>query len=468
MLSACQLVMADTVRFPTHTNCLQAGRGGRGRGLSNLPAWMTKAGLTPSSLPAAGAAAAGGSAPAAAVTIGGLQAERRPLSMPPATMGRAAPAAAAATSSAESRWSVSPAYVPPARSQLVAMPIKQEPVAAAAAPAVQPGMSAADWSEHKAPDGRSYYYNAVTKVSTYDRPAVLPKLEPVKAEPVAAAAPAAAVVSPVEVPPCQWKAYDHNGKTYYSDGKTSLWEKPEEMKQHEAAVAKAKVAAEAAAKAASEAQSAAALAKAAAEEEAEREAAAAMKRGKRREEKAPVDVSVFTTPELKKEAFLALLLEEGVSSQHKWGEIEKFCSEDPRWGLLKKGEKRQATTEYQNQKRKDEAKEERMRAKKAKDAFLKMLATNFSIDGESRAVMVLVVVGSGSIDSSCSSCGITLRFRCCVFIDVETVFMHSSTCSVRRSCGCAQSCCISSCSSDVLILRSAKRPFHIVCCRISL
>eukprot|EP00953_Heterococcus_sp_UTEX-ZZ885_P009275 5482-Heterococcus_DN1.PRE.1 len=209
-----------------------AGRGGgRGRGLSNLPAWMTKAGLTPSSLPAAGAAAAGASAASAAVTIGGLQAERRPLSMPPATMGRSAPATSAAPSStAQSRWSAAPAYVPPARSQLVAMPVKQEP--AAAVPAVQPGMSAADWSEHKAPDGRSYYYNAVTKVSTYDRPAVLPKLEPVKAEPVAAAA----VIAPVvEVPPCKWKAYDHNGKTYYSDGKTSLWEKPEEMKQHEAA-----------------------------------------------------------------------------------------------------------------------------------------------------------------------------------------------------------------------------------------
>jgi pre-mRNA-processing factor 40 len=27
-----------------------------------------------------------------------------------------------------------------------------------------------DWTEHKAPDGRSYYYNSVTKQSSWDKP----------------------------------------------------------------------------------------------------------------------------------------------------------------------------------------------------------------------------------------------------------------------------------------------------------
>ena len=30
-----------------------------------------------------------------------------------------------------------------------------------------------EWSEHKAPDGRTYYYNAVTKQSHWEKPDVL-------------------------------------------------------------------------------------------------------------------------------------------------------------------------------------------------------------------------------------------------------------------------------------------------------
>lgn len=30
--------------------------------------------------------------------------------------------------------------------------------------------SSSDWTEHKAPDGRSYYYNSVTKQSSWEKP----------------------------------------------------------------------------------------------------------------------------------------------------------------------------------------------------------------------------------------------------------------------------------------------------------
>lgn len=30
--------------------------------------------------------------------------------------------------------------------------------------------SASDWTEHKAPDGRSYYYNSVSKQSSWEKP----------------------------------------------------------------------------------------------------------------------------------------------------------------------------------------------------------------------------------------------------------------------------------------------------------
>jgi hypothetical protein len=53
-----------------------------------------------------------------------------------------------------------------------AMP-QQSPVQAApaASPAEQKPKSA--WTEHKAPDGRMYYYNASTKQSSWEKPAEL-------------------------------------------------------------------------------------------------------------------------------------------------------------------------------------------------------------------------------------------------------------------------------------------------------
>lgn len=173
------------------------------------------------------------------------------------------------------------------------------------------------WTEHKAPDGRPYFYNSVTRVSSYDRPielkspqekaaaaaAAAAKAAPVViaaaaastaptaktsspvpattaapaaaapvAAPVATAAPAAAspaaaspavaapavpaavaapVVAkpaapavPVVIPKCKWKAYDGpGGRKYFSDGKSSLWDKPKELKEYEAAVAAAAAAA---------------------------------------------------------------------------------------------------------------------------------------------------------------------------------------------------------------------------------
>lgn len=30
-----------------------------------------------------------------------------------------------------------------------------------------------EWSEHKAPDGRTYFYNSITKVSHWEKPEIL-------------------------------------------------------------------------------------------------------------------------------------------------------------------------------------------------------------------------------------------------------------------------------------------------------
>lgn len=51
------------------------------------------------------------------------------------------------------------------------MPAQQQaPQQQAAAAATEPKPA---WSQHKAPDGRPYWYNAQTKVSTYTRPTEL-------------------------------------------------------------------------------------------------------------------------------------------------------------------------------------------------------------------------------------------------------------------------------------------------------
>ena len=63
----------------------------------------------------------------------------------------------------------------------------------------------------------------VTKISTYDIPACLAPKAP------AALAAAAPVIE--EIPLCKWKEYTSpDGKKYYSDGKNSLWEEPEELR----------------------------------------------------------------------------------------------------------------------------------------------------------------------------------------------------------------------------------------------
>ncbi|CAG0903191.1 unnamed protein product [Darwinula stevensoni] len=70
------------------------------------------------------------------------------------------------------------------------------------------------WTEHKAPDGRTYYYNSMTKESSWEKPDELET-------------PAELLLSK-----CPWKEYKaENGKTYYHnvDTKDSSWTLPKEL-----------------------------------------------------------------------------------------------------------------------------------------------------------------------------------------------------------------------------------------------
>lgn len=78
------------------------------------------------------------------------------------------------------------------------------------------------WSEHKAPDGKTYYYNSVTKQSVWDKPEELKST-------------AERLLSV-----CPWKEYKSDtGKTYYHNitTKESTWNIPPELADLQAKVA---------------------------------------------------------------------------------------------------------------------------------------------------------------------------------------------------------------------------------------
>lgn len=70
-----------------------------------------------------------------------------------------------------------------------------------------------EWSEHKSPDGRVYYYNSITKQSSWEKPDELK--------------------TPTErlLSACPWKEYtSDSGKVYYYNTATkeSKWTAPQE------------------------------------------------------------------------------------------------------------------------------------------------------------------------------------------------------------------------------------------------
>lgn len=89
-----------------------------------------------------------------------------------------------------------------------------------------------DWSEHKAPDGRTYYYNSITKQSLWEKP------DELKSQ------------SELLLSQCPWKEYkSENGKIYYHNvtTKESRWTIPPELEELKARILAEEAAAVAAA-----------------------------------------------------------------------------------------------------------------------------------------------------------------------------------------------------------------------------
>ncbi|MEW5316690.1 MAG: hypothetical protein WDW38_008043 [Sanguina aurantia] len=255
--------------------------------------------------------------------------------------------------------------------------------ATAAAPAVA-GSSAEgklkkDWTEHIAPDKRKYFYNTVTKQSSWERP-VEEKVVPVAAvaaaaTPAAAAAaatPAAAVVEPFG----GWKEYTSpDGRSYYYNKgtKESRWTMPEEMKAHGGSAAAGSVqVVSLASSAAADKDSKAASQEGSKAVKAESTPAAAVTPAA-----APEDPNkyVFATKAEAKDVFKELLASVKCASEWTWEQAMRVIVNDPRYAALKQlGEKKQAFNEYVQQRKNDEKEEDRKRARAAKEDYCKMLA----------------------------------------------------------------------------------------------
>uniref|UniRef100_A0A669PM85 Pre-mRNA processing factor 40 homolog A n=1 Tax=Phasianus colchicus TaxID=9054 RepID=A0A669PM85_PHACC len=271
------------------------------------------------------------------------------------------------------------------------------------------------WTEHKSPDGRTYYYNTETKQSTWEKPDDLKT-------------PAEQLLSK-----CPWKEYkSDSGKPYYynSQTKESRWAKPKELEDLEGnvsdaastastatAAAEAATAGAASTAAASETESTAASAvvenesaaaataedqgqqatsaPAAQEQSAESAANAAddskqdgsadasKKEG---DDAQPVKKTyTWNTKEEAKQAFKELLKEKRVPSNASWEQAMKMIINDPRYSALAKlSEKKQAFNAYKVQTEKEEKEEARSKYKEAKESFQRFLENHEKMTSTTR------------------------------------------------------------------------------------
>ncbi|NXS55723.1 PR40A factor, partial [Brachypteracias leptosomus] len=285
------------------------------------------------------------------------------------------------------------------------------------------------WTEHKSPDGRTYYYNTETKQSTWEKPDDLKT-------------PAEQLLSK-----CPWKEYKSDaGKPYYynSQTKESRWAKPKELEDLEGkvkdvtsggvAVTSGGVATTTAPSTAEPVPSAATTATSGAttapegdatsaapaegesggaatteeqgqatsgaagqeqagdssagtaEDSSKQEAAADAAAKKEDEDAQPVKKTyTWNTKEEAKQAFKELLKEKRVPSNASWEQAMKMIINDPRYSALAKlSEKKQAFNAYKVQTEKEEKEEARSKYKEAKESFQRFLENHEKMTSTTR------------------------------------------------------------------------------------
>ncbi|KAF6257845.1 hypothetical protein COO60DRAFT_1701643 [Scenedesmus sp. NREL 46B-D3] len=300
----------------------------------------------------------------------------------------------------------------------------------------QQQQSQSDWTEHAGPAGRKYYFNRVTKVSTWTKPeeimtpeerakaaadkagaaAAAPAAAPaVVAAPAAAAASAspASAVGPSATGDAAaaagggggglsdvakaWKQYTApDGRPYFYNkiSKESKWVMPDEMKQAAAAA----VGGQAAGKTAAAAAATAPNGNVSREPEKVKEQPAAAAAPKVKQE--PAKPIVYPTKEAAKEAFKALLTDFDIPAEASWDNAMRLIIHDPRYSALKAlGEKKSAFNEYCTARRAAEREEARRRQIAAKEGFMALLEDAAELepgDSYDRACACSTTTGDGS------------------------------------------------------------------------
>ncbi|CAH1134769.1 unnamed protein product [Ceutorhynchus assimilis] len=271
---------------------------------------------------------------------------------------------------------------------------------AAIPPVVVPQTSvSSEWTEHKAPDGRTYYYNNTTKQSSWQKPDCMKT-------------PGELLLSQ-----CPWKEYTaDNGKIYYHNVNTkeSRWVIPPELEEIKEKVAEEEskpksspldlkeisspLPAATISAPISEANSpnisnstSSPGPKSNALEAAMAATLAAISiptppnkpgdedsmsnHSEKKEAKPPsVEPKVYKDKKEAMEAFKQLLKDKNIASNASWEQCVKIVQNDPRYESFKKlNEKKQVFNQYKTQKQKDEKEEQRIKAKKSKSQLEEFL-----------------------------------------------------------------------------------------------
>ena len=194
------------------------------------------------------------------------------------------------------------------------------------------------WTEHTN-NGVKYYHNSISQNSTYEKPKALQTQTPAEDR------------TSTEVKRSWSEFKDANsGKTYYSDGVTTTWEKPPDYVSAEVIVAKSM--------------------------EAEAGISTSLDPAKKKRKQSDTEAPLITHDDAVA-AFKDLMLAKGVTPNNKWNEVTKMCSSDPRWeqceAILTTGERKQAMAEYQTKRANEMRTQERQERSRAKDAYLQLL-----------------------------------------------------------------------------------------------
>ncbi|XP_060108588.1 pre-mRNA-processing factor 40 homolog B [Heteronotia binoei] len=247
------------------------------------------------------------------------------------------------------------------------------------------------WSEHRAPDGRIYYYNSETKQSSWEKPDELKS----KAE--------------LLLSRCPWREYrSETGKPYYynSQSKESRWTRPRELddidaliKEEEEELERQQLHETPLSGPASPSPSSAATSDTEGTggvegqetsgtegipPAAEEEAISSCGPGQKDEEDQGTS-NAWSSKEEAKHAFKELLKDKGVPASASWEQAMKLISNDPRFSALPKlSEKKQAFNAYKAQRDKEEKEEARLRAKEAKEELQHFLEEHSKMSSTTR------------------------------------------------------------------------------------